>query len=332
MENYICFLQLFGGLFLLILGGNYLVDSATDIARRFHISSLVIGLTVVAFGTSAPEMIVSVMSSVSGHPSIAVGNVLGSNIVNVGFISGLTALILPFFVDRKSIRVDGMVMLVFSILLVIVCFDDVVQRWEGMILFASLIGYVYYSIRSSKKEGVEGSDEEGNKPRKHLLLNVLIFVLSLLALGLGSDQMVEGASEVARRLSISERVISLVIVAIGTSLPELAASVAAILKKEVGITIGNIIGSNIFNVGAVLGISSSIMPIEISKEFSQDLWWVVGFAILLIIGMLNISRNFENAKEKRDITQLWSSEHGEVGRIWGAFAVAVYAYYLYRLF
>lgn len=329
MEYYYCYLQLLGGLVLLILGGNYMVEAATNLARRFKVSSLVIGLTVVAFGTSLPELLVSLQSSLSGHSSIAMGNVVGSNIVNVGFIGGLTALLLPFFVERKSIRVDGMVMFAFTILLCLACYDFKIARWEGITGVVLIVSYIVWSIRTSQSEGDANKIEA---PNRGMAFCIIAFLLSVIALPVGSDFMVTGASEVARRLSVSERVISLIVVAIGTSLPELAASLAAVIKKEVGITIGNIIGSNIFNIGIVLSLSSSIAPISFSKEFKSDLYWVVVFAALLIIGMLNVTRNFARAKETRDITKLWSSEHGEVGRIWGAFALLLYAFYIYTLF
>ncbi len=323
------YLKLFGGLALLIVSGNFLVNSATDIARRLKISSLVIGLTIVAFGTSAPELLVSAEAALSGHPEIALGNVLGSNIANIGFIAGLTAILLPFFVTKKIITLDIKVMILFAVLFTFFAYDGEFNRIEGGIVFLLLIAYTILLLWMSKKSNEEAKFED---PRNNLWFNILIFISSLAGLAFGSDFMVDGASTIATNLGVSERVISVTIVAVGTSLPEFTASIISILKKEVGITIGNLIGSNIFNVGAVLGISSIIQPIQFDfNEFYPDMVWMLLFSILLLIGLLNVTRNFRLMRETGKISSLWSANEGEVGRIWGATALILYIGYIVLL-
>jgi cation:H+ antiporter len=323
------YLKLFGGLALLIVSGNFLVNSATDIARRLKISSLVIGLTIVAFGTSAPELLVSAEAALSGHPEIALGNVLGSNIANIGFIAGLTAILLPFFVTKKIITLDIKVMILFAVLFTFFAYDGEFNRIEGGIVFLLLIAYTILLLWMSKKSNEEAKFED---PRNNLWLNILIFISSLAGLAFGSDFMVDGASTIATNLGVSERVISVTIVAVGTSLPEFTASIISVLKKEVGITIGNLIGSNIFNVGAVLGISSIIQPIQFDfNEFYPDMVWMLLFSILLLIGLLNVTRNFILMRETGKISSLWSANEGEVGRIWGTTALILYIGYIVLL-
>ncbi len=323
------YLKLFGGLALLIVSGNFLVNSATDIARRLKISSLVIGLTIVAFGTSAPELLVSAEAALSGHPEIALGNVLGSNIANIGFIAGLTAILLPFFVTKKIITLDIKVMILFAVLFTFFAYDGEFNRIEGGIVFLLLIAYTILLLWMSKKSNEEAKFED---PRNNLWLNILIFISSLAGLAFGSDFMVDGASTIATNLGVSERVISVTIVAVGTSLPEFTASIISVLKKEVGITIGNLIGSNIFNIGAVLGISSIIQPIQFDfNEFYPDMVWMLLFSILLLIGLLNVTRNFKLMRETGKISSLWSANEGEVGRIWGGTALILYIGYIVLL-
>ena len=314
----------------MILGGNYLVESSSDIARKLKMSTLVIGMTIVAFGTSLPELLVSIRAALSGHSDMALGNVLGSNIVNIGFIGGMTALLVPFFVSVKSIKVDSLIMLVFSVFLFAACMDNLISRMEGIVVFILLLAYIIGSLVDSKRKGVKEIYEE---PNRSLVINILILVFSFISLFYGSDMLVNGASEIALHWGIEERVISLIVVAIGTSLPELAASIASVVKKEIGITIGNILGSNIFNVGAVIGLSSAISPISVSFEsFKVDLIWFVSFAVLLIIGMINLKRNIVNVGETGHLSELWSCEYGVVGRIWGALTVIVYFIYVCLLF
>lgn len=321
--------MLIGGLALLILSGNFLVNTASDIARRLKLSSLVIGLTIVAFGTSAPELLVSTSAALGGHPEIALGNVLGSNIANIGFIAGLTALLLPFFVTKKIITLDIKVMILLALLFALLAMDGEFSRWEGIIVFLILVIYTIVLLRMSKGESEENEIE---KPERSLWLNIPLLIASLAGLAFGSDLMVDGASTIASSLGVSERVISVTIVAVGTSLPEFTASIISVLKKEVGITIGNLIGSNIFNIGAVLGISSIIQPIQFDfNVFLTDTLWMIGYSILLLIGLLNVTRNFRLMRETGKVSALWSAQEGEVGRIWGATALILYIGYIVLL-
>lgn len=323
------YLMLIGGLALLILSGNFLVNTASDIARRLKLSSLVIGLTIVAFGTSAPELLVSTSAALGGHPEIALGNVLGSNIANIGFIAGLTALLLPFFVTKKIITLDIKVMILLALLFALLAMDGEFSRWEGIIVFLILVIYTIVLLRMSKGESEENEIE---KPERSLWLNIPLLIASLAGLAFGSDLMVDGASTIASSLGVSERVISVTIVAVGTSLPEFTASIISVLKKEVGITIGNLIGSNIFNIGAVLGISSIIQPIQFDfNVFLTDTLWMIGYSILLLIGLLNVTRNFKLMRETGKVSALWSAQEGKVGRIWGATALILYIGYIVLL-
>lgn len=324
------YLQLIGGLILLICSGNYLVESASDIARKFKLSSLVIGLTIVSFGTSAPELLVSTNASLNGHPEIALGNVFGSNIVNIGFIMGLTSLLLPFAVNRDSIKIDVKVMLAFSIAALFFASDGNFSRIEGLLLFTVLVAYTIWLIVKSRKTA---SDEVVEAPKRNILVNVIILAASLAGLAFGSDFMVEGASTIAKNFGISEKVISITVVAIGTSLPELTASIISVIKKEVGMTIGNVIGSNTFNIGAVLGISSLISPIEFDfLTFRNDICWALAFGVLLLIGMINVTRNVDLMRSSGKISALWNAGHGEIGRIWGGCCLAAYVAYSILLF
>ena len=324
------YLQLIGGLALLIFSGNYLVESASDIARKFKLSSLVIGLTSVSFGTSAPELLVSTSASLQGHPEIALGNVFGSNIVNVGFIMGLTSLLLPFTVSRDSIKIDVKVMLAFSLAALLFASDGHFSRIEGILLFATLVIYTIWLILKSKKTANDSAIEA---PKRNILINSLILVASLAGLAFGSDFMVEGASTIAKNFGISEKVISVTVVAIGTSLPELTASLISVFKKEVGMTIGNVIGSNTFNIGAVLGISSSISPIEFDfSAFCSDIVWTLAFGVLLLIGMINVTKNMELMRDTGKISALWNANNGEIGRIWGFCCLTAYVTYTILLF
>jgi cation:H+ antiporter len=260
-----------GGLIALIAGANLLVRGASTLAAVLGISPLVIGLTVVAFGTSAPEMAVSVQSSWSGKTDLAVGNVVGSNIFNVLFILGLSALIAPLVVAEQLVRKEVPIMIGASLLLLVVAQGGLISRAEGGILFGLVVAYTVYLILAARREGASASAdyerEYGEKARSrsgHLALQAALVLGGLVLLVLGSDWLVQAAVETARRLGLSELVIGLTIVAAGTSLPEVAASVTATLKGERDIAVGNVVGSNIFNLLAVLGISSLVSPSGLS--------------------------------------------------------------------
>ena len=259
--------QLVIGLVLLVIGAEALVRGASRLAGTVGISSLVIGLTVVAFGTSAPELAVSVQSAFQGQADIAVGNVVGSNIFNVLFILGLSALIIPLHVSRQLIRFDVPVMIVVSVVTWLFSLDGHIVLWEGALLFLGIILYTVFLIRQSRRETAEIKAEyeeefgaEAPKTPTGILVNVLFIVAGLFMLVFGSRWLVAGAVFIAQLFGISELVIGLTIVAAGTSLPEVATSVVAALRGERDIAVGNVVGSNIFNLMAVLGMTGIVAP------------------------------------------------------------------------
>ncbi|NHN78260.1 calcium/sodium antiporter [Azotobacter chroococcum] len=265
------FVYLIAGLALLVAGAEALVRGAARLAARFGIPPLVIGLTVVAFGTSAPEMAVSVQSASNGQGDIAVGNVLGSNIFNVLMILGLSALVIPLTVSRQLIRLDVPLMIGASLLAWLLAIDQHYGRLDGILLFAGIVAYTAFQVRSGLSAKANGETNEfeveyGERPEGRLaLLGHLGFVvLGLALLVWGSNLLVDAAVTLARALGLSELVIGLTIVAAGTSLPELATSVMAALKGERDIAVGNIVGSNLFNLLAVLGLAGLVAPAPIS--------------------------------------------------------------------
>ena len=277
--DYILFIA---GLALLVYSGKYLVQSGVSIARTFNIPTLIIGITIIAFGTSAPELIVSVKAALSGNPEIAFGNVIGSNISNIGLVLAITAMIIPIPVGKTSIRVDWPVMMFGSVLLYIFTLNNLLGFGESLSLFILLISYLLFSVYKSKHE--EAQDGDNNKPQYKLWLAVVIVVLSSFGLAYGADLLVNSAVNIAVDLGISKRVISITIVAFGTSVPELTASIIAALKKQTDISIGNIIGSNIFNIMAVLGITGIIHPVQIDHvAFSFDIIWMMFVSVLLFL-------------------------------------------------
>jgi cation:H+ antiporter len=251
------------GLVVLVFGADWLVKGASRIAAKIGISPLVIGLTVVAFGTSAPEMAVSVGAALKGLPDMALGNVVGSNIFNVLGILGLAALAAPLLVNRQLIRLDVPVMIGISLVAYLLCLDGKFSRFEGAMFFVGLIGYtgwLIYEARREKALNATASENVELKTHGNQLINIGLVIIGLVALVIGARLLVSSATEIAQAFGVSELVIGLTIVAVGTSLPELATSVIATLKGERDIAIGNVVGSNIFNLLGVLGLSSILSP------------------------------------------------------------------------
>lgn len=275
------------GLALLVVGAEFLVRGASRLAAFIGISPLVIGLTVVAYGTSAPELAVSVMSANAGQPDIAMGNVVGSNIFNVLFILGVSALITPLVVSRQLIRVDVPVMVLVSIVMLMFSVDGRVDRAEGFVLFAGVVLYTGFQIVMSRKEKETGEfikefgDGKG-RTSKDWAINIFFIAAGVAILVLGSGWLVESAVDIARSLGVNELVIGLTIIAAGTSLPEVATSVLASIKGERDIAVGNIVGSNIFNILSVLGLSSALSPEGIAvspSALSFDIPVAIGVAV-----------------------------------------------------
>ena len=309
-------IQLAAGFALLFFGGDWLVNGGVALARRFRISPLVIGMTIVAFGTSAPELLVSMTSSIKGSAGIAMGNVIGSNIANIGLILGLTAILCPIPTENRKVSANGLVMILASLLALVLSLNNGLSRIEGLILFAGIILFTVISIRLGRtKQNTTQPDAEPQGKEMSVLVALLLVALSCAMLAFGADFMVDGATSIAQALGVSDKVIGLTIVALGTSLPELAASVAAALKKEMDISIGNIIGSNIFNLMCVLGVSASIRPIPFDyMQYRMDFVIMMAFSAGLII-----------------LIQPWKAQ-GRLGRISGIIMFAAYAIYAWSLF
>ncbi len=262
------FIYLIAGLVLLVAGAEVLVRGASKLAAQFGIPPLIIGLTVVAFGTSAPETAVSVQAALDGSGDLAIGNVVGSNIANVLLILGVTALIAPLVVSRQLIRLDVPIMIGASLVTYALAYDGSLSRLDGALLFAGVLAYTGFLIISSLRDKSNGANDEfaaefgpDQNPKPYAwAINLALIIAGLVLLVSGSNFLVQGATELARALGLSELVIGLTVVAIGTSLPELATSVMAALKGERDIAVGNIVGSNIFNLLCVLGLASMVSP------------------------------------------------------------------------
>lgn len=255
------------GLALLILGAEILLRGATRLAAAAGISPLVIGLTIVAFGTSSPELAVSVSSALSGQADLALGNVVGSNIFNVLFILGICALITPLIVSQQLVRLDVPIMIAISLLLLLLALDGQISAIEGVVLFGGIIAYTVFAIRQSRRDEAAAPTTPTTPVRADMPFvwrNLGLFAGGLGLLVLGSNWMVDSAVEFARFLGVSELVIGLTIVAAGTSLPEVAASIVAGLRGQRDIAVGNVVGSNIFNILSILGITALIAPAGVS--------------------------------------------------------------------
>lgn len=267
------------GLVALFFGGEYLVRGATAIAKHFRLSPMVIGLTIVGFGTSAPEMLVSVQAAMAGQPAIAIGNVLGSNIANILLILGISALIAPLIIPVRKLWRDLGFMLLATATIWVMLLDGNVTRLEGILLFAGLIIFLATAFLTGKVEPEEAN--AGDIPQWKAWAMTLG---GLVVLVIGARLLVDSSTELARAFGISEAIIGLTIVAVGTSLPELATSVIAAIRKQTEIAVGNIVGSNIFNIFGILGVTALISPIPADPRFSSvDMPWVAGTAIGLTV-------------------------------------------------
>ena len=284
---------IFLGFLLLVVGGEFIVRSSVALSLKFNISKFVIGMTVVSFATSLPELIVSVNAALNNSPSIAINNVIGSNIANIGLVLGLISILGKITVDNYFYKRDWPWMFFFSLLMwFFISQDSVLQKYEGLILFLILIFFTFTIIKKSNYLDFKGSiDDELLKTSNFKIFVWLI--ISSITLYFGSEFLVDGAVNLAKQISISEAVISVTIVAIGTSVPELAASLVAIAKKEEGISVGNLIGSNIYNIGSVLGITAMIKEIPIAEEIIQrDIIWMLIFALIVIILAIIPRKNY----------------------------------------
>ena len=285
------------GFVLLVIGGDFLVRASVALSLKLNFSKLVIGMTVVSFATSAPELLVSLNAALSGAPAIAINNVVGSNIANIGLVLGITAIIGSIGIDASFYRIHWPVMMLFSGMLYYFLWNDhQLSAIEGGVLFIALIAFVAYLIRGQKRttdttDAIEEVDDAlavvpGSK------IGLWLFI-GATALYFGSEWLVKGATEIALILGVSEAVIGVTMIAIGTSVPELAASVIAAVKKEKAISLGNLIGSNIFNIGSVLGVTSIIKTIPVTEPLilSRDIFWMLLFAVSILVLALLPKRN-----------------------------------------
>lgn len=302
------------GIALLYYGGEILVNYATLLATRFGLSQLVIGLTVVAFATSAPELATSLIAAFGGSPDIAIGNVLGSNIANLGLILGSAALVFPLTTTVRFIRREVVFMVLVTVLLYpLMSTGHLIGRLEGLILFSILVIFLVVSLRdpghqaefSEEEEEVDGTE----KPLWVLILGIAFGVALLVG---GAKALVEGASTIALSLGVSERVIGATVVALGTSLPELAASIVAARRRQGDLVLGNVIGSNIFNLLCILGLTPMVYPIAVNDNFLRfDFWVTLGISIL-VLAILAVRK--------------------QLAKIEGAFLLALYIGYTLYLF
>ena len=308
---------LLGGMALILLGANGLTDGSSSVAKRFGISDLVIGLTIVAFGTSAPELMVSLVSSIKGSAQLAIGNVVGSNIFNILMIVGLTAVVMPIKVQKNTITNEIPLVLLSSLALVACASDivldggvgNVIGRGDGILLLLFFAIFMRYTFSIAKSSGEESGEQIKLMP---IWKSLLFIVLGLAGLIVGGQLFVDGASGIARSLGVSESFIGLTLVAGGTSLPELATSVVAAVKKKPGIAIGNVIGSNLFNIFLVLGASATVSPLPLGNIGISDMLMLVVSSVLFWAAG-------------------WFFKDKTITRIEGAIMVALYVGYIWWL-
>jgi cation:H+ antiporter len=280
------------GFVLLVVGGDFLVRASVALSLKFNISKMVIGLTVVSFATSLPELLVSLNAALNGSPSIAINNVVGSNVANIGLVLGITALIGAIYVDKTFYKFNWPVLMLFSLALYyFLSNDNQLAALEGAVLFVALILFVIIVLKTSKlTEKDDSIDVLSLVSTFKITVWLLIGGISLY---FGSDWLVKGAVVIAKEIGVSEAVISVSIIAVGTSIPELAASVMAVVRNEKSISLGNLIGSNIFNIGSVLGLTAMVKPIVVDDPLivSRDLIWMLIFAAILLPFSLILKRN-----------------------------------------
>lgn len=270
------------GFLLLVKGADALVKGASSIAKKFHIPSLIIGLTIVAIGTSMPELVVSTFSAFEGHSDIAMGNVVGSNLSNLLLILGLCAVIKPLEFKKQTKFIDNFIAIFAIVLLFIFSQDNVISLVEGIILVIGAVLFVLYNILCARKNVDEQSNDDEIKIMS-LWKSVIYIILGIVALKFGGDFVVTSASAIARVLGVTERIISLTIVAFSTSLPELITSITATKRGEVDLGIGNVLGSQIFNIFLIIGFSSIISPIKYEISYNFDMLLLLGASILFAI-------------------------------------------------
>ncbi len=296
------FLLIALALTILIVAGDFLVKGAVSIALKLKISMMIVGLTVVSFATSAPELFVSLMSALNGNSDIALGNVIGSNIANITLVLGPTAMLFPIIVQKRVYRFDWVIMAIFSILFGVFMYTNkTIETWEGYILFIGLLGYIYsmiISVRRDKRQGTFDIPDENEDEDDAIIPNwqsIVFLVLGVFGLWYGSKLLIEQVEIFAKEIGVTDRVISLTVVAFGTSIPELTASLVAAYKGRKDLSVGNLIGSNIFNIASVIGITAIIKPITLTSHDQLIDWvWMFGAAVLVLLSIILHKQNMIN--------------------------------------
>ena len=284
------------GIALLVYAGDWVVKSSVWVAEYFNVSKLIIGVTIVSMGTSLPELCVSINAALNGSANIAIGNVVGSNIANVCLILGITAVIITLPISRSVIRRDLMILLAATLLFAFSLIDNEINMLEGIFMLLLMVLYMYLTFKSAKKESQQSPPETEKEPEKkhNIWISILLVIVSCAGLIAGSELLVYGAENIARSLGVSERVIAVTVVAIGTSLPELTTSIVAAIKKELDISVGNIIGSNIFNICMIIGLTSCVTTLEAEPTIlSFDVWFLLASILLLGITVFPIKGRTE---------------------------------------
>lgn len=277
------------GFVLLVKGADFLVDGASGVAKRFHIPEIIIGLTIVSIGTSMPELFVSITSAINGYSDMAIGNVIGSNLCNLLLILGISAALNPIIFKKETKLIEIPICLGVSIVFLILAnIGNSISRIDAIILIALFIGFICYTIMMAKKgedfdeiseEEKQRSAEEGKK--RKIVVNIIYIIVGIIALKIGGDLVVEHSEKIAKMFNVSDKIIGLTIVAIGTSLPELVTSVTAALKKNSDIAIGNIIGSNIFNMLLIIGAAAAISPMNYNTSYNLQMGILIIATIVL---------------------------------------------------
>ena len=273
------------GFLLLVIGGEYLVRASVGLSFKLNLSKMVIGLTVVSFATSFPELLVSLNAALQGAPAIAINNVIGSNIANIGLVLGITAICTTIEVDPSFYKFNWPALLIFSLLLYAFMQNDKqLTSFEGAVLFIALLLFIVLLIKRSRRTNLETDPEMDTLSEVSYFKIIIWLTVGGVALYYGADWLVDGAIVVAEQMGVSEAVISVSLVALGTSIPELSASIIAVIKKEKALSLGNLIGSNIFNIGSVLGLTAIVdsIPIKDTQILSRDVLWMLVFAAVIL--------------------------------------------------
>ena len=283
-----------GGVGVLYFGAEWLVRGSSRLAHSLGVSPIVVGLTVVSMGTSAPELVISVVASLSGNPDLAVGNVMGSNLANVGLVLAISAILQPLHVSTRVVTREVPVMIVITVLLLPLIWDLHLGRFEGFLLLLMLASYLAYVLRTAKEDSEDLGEyqvpaEDADNPSSRTIgRDVLFVLLGVAGLVLGAFAIRRSAVELAQAMGVSELIIGVTLVSIGTSLPELATCVVAAFRKEADIAVGNILGSNVFNIAGVLGVTSLVAPLEISPDALRFMYPAVVFITVLMVPIVRM--------------------------------------------